>query len=217
MNINIDAETRTPDLINNRPQYSATAGYKSNVNIDAETPVTELFNNRPNYSATAGYVSGVNIDAETQIMDLHDNRPHYSATAGYVSGVNIDAETQVMVLETKLGTTPINVLNPGAEDGYKHLVEGKLLEDEFIRENRPSYSYAVNKDYEYKERNSETHQPHFHEKLQTDKSYGQLSQSGGFIPRAGIGIEQPRTSLSEGRKFKKNKYAPNQKKTTYRI
>jgi len=211
--ITINGETSTIELFDNRPSYSASAGMNVPMQIDGETPTAELFYNRPQVSADAGMNIPIQIDGETSTIELFDNRPSYSASAGMNVPIQIDGETPTAELFEKLGGSQINVLNPGSETGYMAETSVYANQDEYIQENRPSYSYQVpSEEPVYRSRNSENHQPHFRQRLQPVKSYGQISQSGGAIPRSGI--DTPRQSLGGRRKIR---YEVPKKQSRYRF
>lgn len=203
------------DLYDNRPSVSATAGVNTPFEINTPLPVETytLSENRPQVSASAGMNTPMQIDAETQVEELLYNRPQVSASAGMNTPVQINAETRVDELEAKLGETPINILNPGSETGFKSQTSMYTDTEEFIQQNRPNYSYVVPVEVPtFRTRNSETHQPHFKERLQPVKSYGQISQSGGAIPR--MGVEMPREHLSVR---KRHPYMVSRKPKQYRF
>lgn len=197
----------------NRPQVSATAGSNNPISISTPLPVEnfELGYNRPQVSVASGVNNPMLIDAETPTYELHDKRPRVSVTAGMNTPMNIDAETYVDDLDTKLGRAPLTVINPETDFKTEASVYNDI--DRYVQQNRPHYSYVVpSHEPVYRERNVDTHHPHFREKLQTEKSYGQISQSSGAIPRAGI--EQPRTSLGGKRN---NPYKVTKKKASYKF
>ncbi len=185
-------------LDDNMPQVSITAGMNTPTQIDAETPIEmfELKDNMPQISVTAGTNTPIQIDAETRVDELFYNRPQVAATSGINNPIQIDGETRLedIELETKISEGSPTVLNPGSEFGYKERLGMYSKPDDYIRDNRPIYSYVVQSESPaYKAQNEMTHRPHFRERLQPLKSYGQISQSSGAIPRSGI--EQPRISL----------------------
>ncbi len=209
--IQINAETRVENLLYNRPQVSASAGMNTPIQINAETRVENLLYNRPQVSASAGMNTPIQINAETRVENLLYNRPQVSASAGMNIPIQINAETRVEELIAKLDKPPIHILNPGSESGYRSQVSMYSDPDKNIRNNRPIYSYTVpSKVPAYKSRNEQSHRPYFRERLQIPKSYGQISQSGGAIPR--IGLEQRRTSL--GGKIHK-RMVPKKKQVQY--
>jgi hypothetical protein len=197
----------------NRPQYSAAAGV--NTPMQYSTPLAvetfELGHNRPQVSAYAGINNPMLIDAETQTRELKYNRPQVSASAGVNTPMNLNAETYVGDLDTKLGQAPLTVINP--ESQYRTEASLHTDVDHYVQQNRPSYSYVVpGQEPTYRERNVETYQPHFRERLQTEKSYGQISHSSGAIPR--FGLEQRRDTLGGRRN---NPYMSQRKKAEYRF
>ena len=201
------------ELSDNRPAVSADAGQTTQLRLDGPSGYegTELSDNRPSVSSSAGMNTPVRLDAETQVEELMYNRPQVSAGAGMNTPVRLDAETRVEELIEKLGGTPVAVLNPGSETGYKSQVEMYTDVDEHVRDNRPMYSYVVPKEVPaYRTRNEQTHQPHFRERLQVPKAYGQISQTGGAIPK--MGLEQRRTSLG-GKMLER--MAPKKKQAQY--
>ena len=217
MELNTPLPVETFELFHNRPQFSADAGMNTPAQINAETPTVELFHNQPQVSADAGMNTPAQINSETPTVELFHNRPQVSAGAGTNTLFQINAETPTVELFEKLGETPINVLNPGSETGYTTEASIYSNKDEYIQENRPSYSYVVPQEEPiYRSRNEETHKPHFREKLQPLKSYGKVAQSSGAIPKAGV--EMYREALREnigGRK--PNRYEVNKKKTQYKF
>jgi len=178
-------------LGDNRPRVSASAGMNTPVRLDMDTPIPILDDNRPHVSASAGMNTPVRLDMDTPIPILNDNRPMVSADAGISTPVRLDMESpyETMELSTKIEQTPVMVLNPGSENGYHERQNMYSRPDDYIQDKRPSYSYVIpGEEPIYREKNEMTYRPHFHEKLQASKSYGQLSQSGGAIPRSGMNI-----------------------------
>ena len=207
------------ELRDNRPNVSVTAGANPQMQISGPGIFSdeeyELGDNRPNVSVTAGMNTPLQIDAETRVEDLMYNRPQVSVSAGMNVPMQLNAETRVEDLLTKLGETPVRVLNPGSETGFKMQTALYNDPDEYIQENRPAYSYTVPSEVPaYRSQNSQTHRPHFRERLQPDKSYGQISHSGGSIPRSGV--ERPRNPSELGSK-KKHPYSVSRKKSQYRF
>ena len=177
------------------------SGYSSGVNIDA--PVREdfvLLDNRPNYSASSGMNTNLQIDAETQTPILQNNRPAYSADAGSDTNFTIISEDPNIQLDEKLGYTPLTVLNPGSEEGYKGETSYFIDPNEHIQNRRRKYSYIVPPENSYREQNVLTEKKHFQERLQTEKTYGQVSQTGGYIQK--FDLERPELNL-RGRTYHK--------------
>ena len=180
------------------------------IRSNIETSVDELFYNRPSVSATAGHNPNIETMIPMDMSDLDYNSPQVSVTSGQNTLVRIDGydPRSDITLETKIDNVPMHVINPGSETGYHNIIE-KSNVDEFIQDNKPTYSYAVPSQYGFKERNSLSHQPFFRERLQPLKSFGQISQSSGAIP---MGMMEPQhTSL------KTFKNRNNQKKINYRF
>ena len=221
--INTPAEMNAPielenlELSRTLPEYSVSAGMNTPIEIHGETPILELDYNRPQYSADAGMNTPIEINTEAPILDLGYNRPQYSADAGMNTPIEINAETPTIELFTKLGETPITVLHPGSENGYKTEVPMYFNEDEYIQENLPRVSYVVpSEEPVFRTRNVETLKPHFRRKLEPLKSYGNISQSGGAIPRSGIEMfrETLRDESRPRRKPSKYEVVKKQKKYT---
>lgn len=180
----IDGETIIPDYEYKRPQVSGSAGAESSfrANIVDESSVDELLYKQPQVSGTAGMNTPFQADIETSVDDLTYNRPQISGTAGMESHVYINGHNAMenLELETKVDV-PVYVTNPGSDDGYRERIDYNNSQD-YIGENRPSYSYAVDKQYVYKDRNEMSYQPHFQQPLQAQKAYGQISQSSPIVP-----------------------------------
>lgn len=184
-----DSGLENISLSDNRPNVSVSAGINTPVSLNAETPTPQLHPNRPSVSVSAGVNTPVNLDAEIHSPNLHYNRPSVSVSSGVNTPVNFDMESpyENIELSTKVENIPISVINPGSENGYHERQSMYVSPDEFIVDKRPSYSYVVpGEEPYYREKNELTHQPHFRQKLQPHKSYGQISQSGGYIPSSNI-------------------------------
>ena len=160
----------------------------TNIRLDGPTGMEnyETYDNRPQVSASAGVNVPITIDGETPVdYVLYDNRPQVSASAGMNTPINIDSETPIAELEKKLGETPVSVLNPGTADadGFRANAQDISNTDGYIQDNRPSYSYAVTPEIPtFRTQNVMSYKPHFMEKIQPEKTYGQISQSGGATP-----------------------------------
>lgn len=175
--IKLNSEVPEYHLYNNNPQVSASSGYETQINFDQEVPEYHLYNNNPRVSATSGYESQIKFDSEKPEYHLRYNNPQVAATSGTETNINLNHEMPEYHLESKLSETPLQVLNPGSETGYKQNFEHQNSND-YITTKRPSYSYSVRPEFNYKTENYQSHQPHFRQKLQPEKSYGQVSQTG---------------------------------------
>lgn len=190
--VRINAPIKTPDLGDEKLNVPLQSGYRTDLRLNGNTgrENLELRHNRPQVSATAGMNNPVLIDAETRVdFDLDYNRPQVSATAGINTPIQINADINgdAINLETQI-VAPIGVLNPGSESGYKERMEAYTNVETYIGDNRPMYSYAVPAEVPaFREQNVLTHRPNMRQRLQPQKSYGQISQSGGYVPRAGLG------------------------------
>lgn len=176
--------------------------------------------NRPQVSATAGINNPVLIDGETPIdFDLQHNRPQVSATAGMNNPVLIDAETPIMELDKKLGETPI-ALNPGTADagGYRAETQTYTNAENYIQEGNPHYSYTVTPEVPiFRTQNVLSHEPHFKERLQSEKSYGQVSQTGGALPHHNPANYFSNLPGNNPQPRRKNPLAPPQRKAVYSL
>jgi len=194
--VNIDAETNVGELFYNNPQVSASAGMNVPVQISAETRARELFSNNPQVSADAGYNPDFQANnIETYVGELPYTRPQASATAGMNTPYQIDGEfgRENLELETHI-EAPLSIANPGAEDGYRERMNISNNPDEFIHENRPSFSYRVPETPVYKEKNELSYKPHARGKLQPLKSYGKISHAGAYKR----GLDVPRKISMRG-------------------
>jgi hypothetical protein len=190
------------------PQVAASAGYSSQftANGDNYGNVTPLNYVNPQVAASAGYSSQftANGDNYGNVTPLNYVNPQVSASAGYTSQFTADSETPVLELQSKLGNVPINVTNPGTDLGYTHIADNMAMStvEEHIHQNIPSVSYAVTPTYSFRADNGET-RPHFTQKLQAEKQYGRVSQTGtsyGNTSRlGGSGIEKFMTQLKSRR------------------
>jgi hypothetical protein len=201
--------TRLFDYVN--PQVSATSGFTAGVftaNGEGYGNVTQLDYNNPQVSATSGFTAGgftANGEGYGNVTMLDYVNPQVSAGAGFTAGgFTADAETPVLELTSKLGNVPINVTNPGTDLGYSQLADnlsGSTI-DEHIHQNIPSISYAVTPEYSFRADNGET-RPHFTPKLQAERTYGRVSQTGSNYGNTmrfgGTGIERFTTSLKSRR------------------
>jgi len=214
---NAPVAVETFELLHNRPQISASAGINPQIQLNSETPTVELFHNLPQTSASAGINTQIHLNSETPDIELSHNRPQTSVSSGINTQIRFDAETPTAELLEKLGETPIYIPNPVSETGYKTTTTLYSDEDQYIKEAHPSFSYSVPpEDPAFRTRNETTLRPHFQEKLQPLKSYGQISQTGAFIPRAGV--EMYRESLRDSSDRRKpNKYEVQKKKVRYRF
>lgn len=214
--VNINGDTGMENYVthDNRPRVAAHSGVNTGIQINGAQQDYELFDNRPQVSVTAGTDTGILLNGDTGLENYtaHNNRPQVAAHSGIESNIQINGESNVDELFTKLGETPLQVLNPGAEDGYRERMSSFGDVNENIQDKRPTYSYSVTPQYEYRDRNELTNKPYFREKLQAEKSYGQISHSGGAIPRSGI--SQPENFL-RGRMHERMN--PKKKKPMYRF
>jgi hypothetical protein len=201
----------------NRPQVSAHSGINTPYQMNSETPTLELFENRPQVSAHSGINTPYKMNSETPTLELFENRPQVSAHSGINTPYQMNSETPTLELFEKIDNIPINIINPGSSEGYRNQEPSSYDTDKYNRENIPSYSYSVpSQDPVFRSRNEET-RPHFREKLQPIKSYGQVSHSGGHIPRFGIEDMYPGVLNSNPRSQRPNKYSIAKKKSVYRL
>jgi len=175
--IKLDSERPDYQLNHTNPQVSASSGYESRIKLDSELPEYQLNHTNPQVSASSGYESRIKLDSELPEYELHHTNPQVSATSGMETNIRFDSDMPEYHLDTKLSETPLQVLNPGSETGYKQNFE-HYNPDDYISTKRPSYSYSVRPEFNFKTDNYQSHQPHFRQKLQPEKSYGQLSQTG---------------------------------------
>lgn len=186
----------------NLPQYSTSSGTNTNVQVDSEQKTPVLNRNLPKFSATSGSNTQVTIDSEATPVELDYVNPQVPVSAGYNIPVSINSETKVDELLTKLGSSEITVLNPGMEEGGYNDYQSRGIGNNYVRNNKPAYSYQVPSQTQFKIQNEKSHKPHFREKLQPRKSYGNISQSGSSIPQ--FGINNPNYSLKNPNKQKIN-------------
>lgn len=208
-----DAEIFGPELYENRPSISVNAGFDTPINLDAETRMPELTNNRPSVAVNAGFDTPISLDAETPNIHLSHNRPMVSVNAGFDTPISLDSEIssphleynrpigsvdsrknmpymhnaynaiEDVVLDTKIDSV-MNVNNPGSEFGYQERMYMHNSPEDYLQDKKPAYSYYVPQEIPtYRETNERSLKPHFRQKIETDKAYGQLSQSANYIPR----------------------------------
>ena len=193
----IDAETNIKELFYNNPQVSASAGINVPVQLNAETNVRELFHTNPQISADSGYNPDFQANnIETYVGELAYTRPPISVTAGMNTPYEIHGDLAArdnLELKTHI-EAPLFIANPGIEDGYHERMTMSKDPNEFIHENRPSYSYRIPETTVYKERNELTHKPHARGKLQPLKSYGRISHAGAYKR----GLEAPKHGPMRG-------------------
>lgn len=193
-NIRFDGENGMEhmELGDNRPAVSAGAGYRTNIRFDGENGMEhlELADNRPAVSAGAGFYTDIRFDGENGMehLELADNRPAVSASAGYQTNIRFDGENGMENLELhkKQGDAYLGALNPNGGGYTPGIEETELDVRQYIQDNRPAVSYATRQTTSYRDRNGLTHRPHFRERLQPLKSYGQIAQSGGSRPMGRI-------------------------------
>lgn len=209
--VTLNGENGQLELDYHNPQVSAGAGYTAGgFTANGENyGITKLFDyHNPQVSAGAGFTSGgftANGEGYGNVTQLDYVNPQVSAGAGFTSGGFTSLfDIPELELTSKLGNVPINVTNPGTELGYSQLAEnlsGSTVE-EHIHQNIPSVSYAVTPEYSFRADNGET-RPHFTQKLQAERTYGRVSQTGsnyGSTMRLGdSGIERFTTSLKSRR------------------
>ncbi len=208
----------------NIPKYSMTMGattpFNSGLTKDSFTnisPNPELEYNRPQYSTTAGATIPYTNDSfdSSNVKNLEFERMYVPMNAGIQSSVMFNAETPELHLQSRLDSVPINVLNPGSDVGYSNYSTNIQSLEGTIKENIPSYSYQVPSEVPtYRTKNESTHSKHFVEKLQIPKSYGEVSQSGGYIPR--FGLDMPRQGFGGSGKIV-SKMGYNKPKVMYKI
>ena len=172
------------------PYYAIDAGKTTFSTFD--TPVQEynLQYKSPQISASSGLTTQVTFDAPAQNYNLQYNGPQVSASSGMTTQVTFDApqdlDQQTLNREMNIGYTPITINNIGSED-FTPVNNTEMSTKGYITDKRPSYSYSVPQEVPtYRTQNEKTYRPHFVEKLMPEKTYGNISQSSGYIPRAGI-------------------------------
>lgn len=200
----INSETLLPELEYSRPTYSASAGIESYTRLDAESLIPELDRINPAYSTSAGFNSSATIDSETLIPELDRINPAYSTSAGFNSSATVDAETLLPELYSKNDITPLSVINPGSETGYKQTASIYSSIEENIRQNKPDVAYYIPPESNIRANNGE-YRPHYKEKLQPLKSYGNISQSSGVMPHQGPIAPWGGSRIQEYMKPKKSK------------
>jgi hypothetical protein len=205
------------DLRYNRPQVSAGSGQTTKVTFDGELPMPVLSQKRPSVSASSGVNTPVLLDGEIPTeYQLSYNRPQASASAGMNTPLNIDSHTPLedIHLTSHLGSVPVSVLNPGSETGYKGQVEMYTPLDNYIQVKNPSYSYMVPQEVPiYRDRNNLSQKPQFRGKLQPQKSYGQISQSGSSMGHLARNYVEHNSVPMNG----SIKFSNQRKKPVYRI
>jgi hypothetical protein len=209
------------DFSRNLPSIPVTAGYEFPMDISTPTPSQnyQLSRNLPSVPVTAGYEFPVDITTPTDPHhSLQYNRPQVSVTAGANIPITLNSKTPEIELETKIGKAPISgVLNAGSEDGFRAENTPALNEEEYITQKLPSYSYIIpGEEPVFRERNS-TVTPHFRERLQPEKAYGNISQSSGTIPRSGVDEYLDLVSKRTTSRPSRNPYYSQKKKAVYRL
>lgn len=213
-NVTIDGTVEyISDLDKTLPYYSANAGSQTSFTSPLEDLTPTLQRKTNPYSATSFSQTDFTQTSPNPEYHLQHKLPQVSATSG--SNVNYTShfEERNYDLKEKLNSVPINVINP--EFGYFEDNGDIQTMDNKIRQNTPAISYYIPQEVPtFREKNEMTYNPHFQEKLQVGKSYGNVAQSGGFIPR--FGIDVPRENFgSRGNAVKRMGYAKQTPK--YRI
>lgn len=177
-------------LHNKMPNYSVGAGGNVPININTEIPVEgyTLGNNRPEVSAGAGVNNPLEINSKVPEIELSLNRPQVSAGAGMNNPLEINSKVPDIELDKISCVDPfVQTPNPGSDEGYMERIGSYFKPQDYTQEKNPSYSYHVTPSYDYRTRNEHKNLD-FRTKLQPLKSYGNITQSQGAIPRPGIGV-----------------------------
>ncbi len=190
------------------------SGFSTQVKLDGDTGFENFtaVDNRPTVSASSGFQSEYNSAFEVQEMNLDHNRPQTSVGSGMNTSMTIDAPVNMMELQSKNDKVLVQVLNPGSETGFRQRNNNNKNTQEFVRQNKPAYSYTVPSEFNYKDQNYLTNKPHMRKRLQVEKSYGQISQSSGIIPKSHIHPPMERKSSR-----KRNPLMVQKKKSVYRF
>ena len=203
------------ELSKTLPNYSTTAGSNVSYTSHFEDHTPNLNRKQPSYSMTSFSSTEYTNTSPNPEIHLEYNRPQVSVTSGGDTNFSSHFEERSYDLQSKLDSMPISVINPGSEFGYFENNESVQTLENKVRQNKPNYSYYIPQEVPtYREKNEMTHTPSFIEKLQAEKSYGSIAQSGGFIPR--FGVDMPRTDFGgKGNAVKRMGYV--KAKPKYRI
>jgi len=215
-----------PELSAKRPYYAVDSGKSTGSTFDMPVQEYDLKYKSPQISATSGMTTQVTFDAPAQTYDLQYKSPQISATSGMTTQVTFDApqdlDQTTLNREKNVSYTPITINNIGSE-GYNPINNSEMSTKGYITNKRPNYSYVVpNEVPTYRTQNEQTYRPHFVEKLMPEKTYGNISQSSGYIPRAGVenpgnmgfsGLDNNATKSNSAR----SRMGYEKKKSVYRI
>lgn len=205
-----------PDLEMKLPSVSVNAGWEFTYDPGMEYQFKELDDHLGATPIHTGVETQVTFDAPTPLQNLHlqNNRPMVSASAGMNNPLQLDADSslQNIHLDSHLGATPLQVINPAVE-GFSTPIEGSDV-SQYLQDGNPAVSYVPPPEVPYKTAdNYLSSKPHFREKLQAEKSYGQISQSGASMPRRGLMGPMGVRNI----KKKRHPYMPRPKKVSYKV
>ena len=160
------------ELYDNRPQVSASAGYKGYTTGVGDTVMDyDLQENRPRVSMTAGFNSQFLKDGDVPMdFNLEENRPRVSANAGFNSRFLKDGDVRTdFNLDEKMHEGPLSVRNAAPE--YKDVSNSNKQFDPIKTSqlNRPNVSYQTTKNIPFQVANGT--KPHYREKTSALAKY----------------------------------------------
>jgi len=124
-----------------------------------------------------GYYMPIDVPIDNSVLpDLQMKLPCHSKTAGFNTAIQFDAPVQEVTLREEKVTPLLQTYAQSGIDGQTYTMHERDLHK--VKQKRPNYSVALNKETFYRERN-ETNVPHFKTKLQ----YNQGRTSGGVMPK----------------------------------
>lgn len=178
------------------PTYSVTSGYAAPFTTMPQVEEITLEKTLPSYSVSAGG----NVIPLTPIEDIHydlgRNLPSYAVTAGFdtfyqqTDNVSQFTDTDKAISDKMDVFTPLTVINPGSESSYKDYTNGltPINTSDHLQE-RIKVALSAQPESQYRERNILTKKHFMRKKLDIQKTYGQVEQTGGSYTRtAGVGV-----------------------------
>ena len=200
--VKIDAPINIkPSTVQKIPEGSASSGFNIDYNMahtdQTNTEYTILETNlNPRISGNAGYnaVHTINGERPTDSYALQRKAPLTVANAGYTAVNTINGETKLdeLYLDKQLDSH-LTIVNPGSESGYQTRLKSYTSPSDHIKlQQNPNISVTSQRNYDYKEKNSDKQNFYFKTKIEPVKGYGTNLNGGTFKTS---GVQQPKIKL----------------------
>jgi len=188
-----------PDLETTMPLYSVSAGCDPQVKIDAPVDVKPSNVQKLQTSASSGFNVNYKMahtdQTNTEYTILDTNlAPMVSGDAGYKAVHTIDGETKLNELNLdKQIDSHLTIVNPGSETGYQTRLKSYTSPQDHIKlKQNPNVSVTSQRNYEYRDKNSDKQNFYFKTKIEPVKGYATHLNGGTFRTS---GVEQPNLKL----------------------